>query len=233
MQVKNLTQYTFSKNYKQLEDNYHAQRQKELETTFQAPEYWQILQRAEESKKNTGRILKLKSCNEEIPVSLKIESKKPGLINVLTTYSFYDGLNKAGYVKIGEYSNGAYIAFVKKEMPKVYGGIEKLALKIAVANCLKRNLKKFEITGDAIDNSHAIHYLAGMRFNKIDNQYRAENVKRLYGTDDVNKVIKSIIQNTPNKGRYYTSILGCVKMYMKKNVIKNIIEYLKQHPVLF
>ena len=96
MQVKNLTQYTFSKNYKQLEDNYHAQRQKELETTFQAPEYWQILQRAEESKKNTGRILKLKSCNEEIPVSLKIESKKPGLINVLTTYSFYDGLNKAG-----------------------------------------------------------------------------------------------------------------------------------------
>ena len=122
---------------------------------------------------------------------------------------------------------------IENKNQRIYGGVEKLAQRLAVANCLERGLKGFNITGDALWNSHAIHYLAGMRFNSIANKYRALNTKRIFGTVDVNEIVKNIIENTPQGDKYYTSIIGCVRMYMLKNVIKNITAYLKKHPVLF
>ena len=71
-----------------------------------------------------------------------------------------------------------------------------------------------------------------MRFGEINNKYIAERAKALYGTNDVNKIVKSIIAETPKNGRYYTAHLGCVNMHLMKSVIKNILVYLKKHPVL-
>lgn len=233
MKINNFYAPKYTKNYKLLEQNYHTQRQAELEKAFQTPEYWQILNRTEESKKSSGRALRLKTEGKEIPVTFQIEQKTPAGLNPFTTYHIYDGLTKAGYISIEELPDGAYIAMVKNEKQEIYGGVEKLAQRLAVANCLKRGLKDFKITGDALWNSHAIHYLAGMRFGPMDNKYRALSAKRLYGTDNVNTIVKNIIENTPKGEKYYTSILGCVRMHMQKSVIKNITEYLKKHPVLF
>ena len=235
MKTNNFYAPSYTKNYKLLEQNSRKQRQSELEKTFQTPEYWQILSRAEEGKKQSGRVLKLKTDgkSKEIAVSIKTERKNPQGLSPRTTYHIYDGPIEAGYVSIKELPDGAYIAMIENKNQRIYGGVEKLAQRLAVANCLERGLKGFNITGDALWNSHAIHYLAGMRFNSIANKYRALNAKRIFGTVDVNKIVKNIIENTPQGGKYYTSIIGCVRMYMLKNVIKNITAYLKKHPVLF
>ena len=132
-----------------------------------------------------------------------------------------------------EKTDGAYIAFIENKIPEMYGGVERLSLLLAVANCLNRGLKNFKITGVAINDSHAIHYLAGMRFGKFDNRYRAEKAKRWFGTSDINKIIKTIIENTPAGSKYCTSMLGCINMHLLQSVIKSITEYLKKHPVLF
>ena len=234
MYINNFYTPKYTKDYKLLEQNYHTRRQAELEKTFQAPEYWQILNRAEGAKKNSGCTLSLKSENsqKDIHVKLKIEKKFPQGLNPSTTYEIYDGLTKAGYVTLEEFPDGAYIAKVENMKQELYGGVDKLAMKLAVANCEKRGLKNFNITGDAINNSHAIHYLSGMRFGEINNKYIAERAKALYGTNDVNKIVKSIIAETPKNGRYYTAHLGCVNMHLMKTAIKNIMEYLKKHPVL-
>ena len=234
MYINNFYTPKYTKDYKLLEQNYHTRRQAELEKTFQAPEYWQILNRAEGAKKNSGCTLTLKSENsqKDIHVKLKIEKKFPQGLNPFTIYEIYDGLTKAGYVTLEELPDGVYIAKVENIKQELYGGVDKLAMKLAVANCEKRGLKNFNITGDAINNSHAIHYLSGMRFGEINNKYIAERAKALYGTNDVNKIVKSIIAETPKNGRYYTAHLGCVNMHLMKTAIKNIMEYLKKHPVL-
>lgn len=234
MKLNNYYIPSYTKNYKLLEQNYRKQRQAELEKAFQVPEYWQILNRAEEGKKNSGRVLRLKTegKSKEIAVSIKTEIKTPQGLDPITAYRIYDGPIEAGYVSIKELPDGAYIAMIENKKQEVYGGVEKLAQRIAVANCLKRGLKNFNITGDAVWESHAIHYIAGMRFDYMYNANRARTAKRLFGTDNVNTIVKNIIKNTPKGGKYYTSILGCVRMHMLKSVIKNITAYLKKHPVL-
>lgn len=233
MKINNWIVPQYTKNYKLLDDNYHLQRQAELEEAFREPAYWQILQRAEGRKINSGRILRLKNGNtpQNIYVKIKVENSVSLGVYPSKTYSFYDGLVKAGRARLEERSDGAYIALIKNEHPDIYGGVEKLTQKIAVAECLKRGLKDFKITGEAIDNSHAIHYLSGMRFKNFDTKTKAEAAKRMYGTADVNKIVRTIIKNTPKGSRYYTTMLGCVEMYMQKKVIKNIIKYLKRYPV--
>ena len=220
----------FSKNYNKLQENYRKQRQAELEQAFHSPLYWEILQNAE-NRKYSGRRLRHKGLGKEIPVTLSIERKQD--INPTLVYKFYDKNIEAGYVKLEELADGVYISMIKNENQNTYGGVEKLAQKIAVDNCIKRGLSKFKVIGDAMWESHVIHYLAGMRFRPMDNQYRAENLKRRFGTSNVNTIIKEILKNTPKGGKYYTSMFGCVRMYMKQDVIKNILRDLKQHPILF
>ncbi len=225
-----------SKDYNKLEANYRKQRHQELEEAFQSPRYWDILEKSQLNKDlSNGRVLKQKDVNggvKMIPISLRIQ-KLISPFEPTTEYYFMDGQTKAGYVKIKEFPKGVYIAMIKNANQNKYGGVVELAQKIAVENCLRRGLTKFEIKGDAMWDSHAIHYLSGMRFGKLDNEYRAKRLKEIFGTSNINKIVKYIIENTPKGDRYCTSMLGTVGMHLKQCVIQKIISLVKKSPVLY
>ena len=235
MRINNFSPTFFCKDYKKLEQNHHENRQKELETAFYSPEYWQILNKVNMNKgQNIGSIL-LKEGDEhkEVPALISVRKIKPAGLNPISMYTISDSSsNKVGYVELEECIDGAYIAKVENFNQDKYGGILRLADRIAVENCLKRGIKNIKITGDAAFNSHAVHYLTGKRFFPITNPNRAEVLKNTYGTKDANKITKFVLKNTPKGSKYYTHMLGTVGMYMTQKSINEYVKLAKTTPVL-
>ena len=219
---------------------YREFQQQELQKAFASPEYWQILTkmtgkifgiRASLVEKSVGADRKIQRT--DVPVTITINRIAPAGVNPVTSYTIFgeeDG--KIGTVELEEKANGAYIKLVENKKQGKFGGMDKLSDRLAVENCLKRGLKDFEITGDAVWNSHAVHYLAGKRFGNITNICKREFLKSRYGTVNANTIVKQIIELTPQGGRYVTDFLGAVPMYLTKSKINEYVKLAKNFPIL-
>ena len=228
---KNIIQYpnlNYKDRVKQLEMNYRAERQTELEKAFLSPEYWQILNNVEKNK--TNAFLKTKE-GIEIPVLIDIRKQQENQLEAKTIYSFKNSSEKIGYLELIEKPTGAHILKVENLNPAKYKGVNILADKIAVENCLKRGLKDFEITGDAMWNSHAAHYLSGKRFRPVEAE-KAKILFQRYGTNNPNIIVKNIIENTPKGKLCHTENLKTIGFYLPKNLIKKYIQLSKIKPLL-
>lgn len=221
----------YKERIKQFEQNYRKQRQTELEHAFLSPEYWQILNKIQPFFHRKAGFVKLKT-GEKVPVDISIRRKTFADLDPKTIYTFKNGAEEVGYLELIERPNGAHIFKIENLNQEKYGGIGVLTDRIAVENCLKRGLADFEITGDAIWNSHAAHYLAGKRFLPIENSDRAKSLKERFGTSSPNKIIKYIIQNTPKGEKYYTESLKTVGFYLPKKLIKKYISLAETSPIL-
>lgn len=243
MKINNLTkaivkEQSAKNSVPKIETSYRAIRQAQLEEAFQGPEYWQVLQGI--NKKNTPRgeiMLKTvdasgNKSHEKLLVEINVKKIHPPGLNPISTYKITNGSDKIGYVKIEEKADGAYIYNIENTMQDKYSGIGKLADRIAVENCLSRGLKDFAITADATLNSHAAHYLAGKRFGNIGYSDRLKLIKRQYGTTNINKIVKEIIETTPPGEKYYTSNLKTVPMYLPKKLINEYTKLAQTNPIL-
>ncbi len=211
---------SYGERVKQLERNYYKQCQARLEHAFLSPEYWQILNKVENHRNST--LIELRD-GTKASVDISIRKKFDDVLEPKTIYSFKHNGKEIGYLELIEKSNGAHIFKVENLEQETYKGINKLADRIAVENCLKRGLSDFEITGDAILNSHAAHYNSGKRFTTADIR-NSKIFKLRYGTDDVNKIIRNIIKNTPKGMKCETEALGVQSFYLPKNLIKKYIK---------
>lgn len=231
MKTRCIIQYphlSYKDKVRQLEQNHRIQRQAELEQAFLSPEYWQILNNVE-NKQNTG-FVQLKN-GENIPVNVQVRKILEETLEPKTIYTFKHNGKEIGYLELFEQPNGVHLFKVENLARDKYRGINRLADRIGVENCLKRGLTEFEITGDAILNSHAAHYLSGKRFNPVD-RTRAKQFKRKYGTENPNEIIKNIIKNTPKGQRYYTEDLRNISFYLPKDLIEKYINLSKIKPIL-
>ena len=231
MEIKKIIQYpnlSYKERIKQIEQNTHKFRQTELEQAFLSPDYWQILNKVE-NRKNIGYI-KLKS-GKEIPVNIDIRKEMSDGLEPKIIYTFKDNGKEVGYIELFERENGVHLFKVENLDQNKYRGINKLADRIGVENCLKRGLTDFEITGDAILNSHAVHYLSGKRFYPVDKS-RAKIFKQKYGTENPNTIVKSIINNTPKGQKFYTQNLKTLAFYLPNDLIENYINLAKLKPIL-
>ena len=233
MQIKEVIQYpnlNYKERVKQLEQNHRLQRQSELEQAFMSPEYWQILNKVE--KQNIPKAnLKLKKGGY-VSADIEIRRKINSVLDPKTIYTFKDNGNEIGVLELVEKPNGAYIQMVKNFNQNKYGGIGVIADRIAVENCLKRGLVDFEVTGDAIWDSHAAHYLTGKRFTPIEDSDRIKILKRKFGTKNPNKIVKQIIENTHQGKKCHTDILKTVSFYLPKKLINKYVQLAKTNPIL-
>jgi hypothetical protein len=232
MEIKRTIIESPFKNYKEririLEKNYRNQRHKELEQALLSPEYWQILNKVEKHK-NIAYITA--KGFRDIPVEISIRKQERRGLDPKTIYTFKNGKEDVGYLELIEKPNGAHIFHVENLNQAKYGGINILSDRIAVENCLKRGIKDFEITGDAVWNSHAAHYLSGKRFKHVDYE-KAKLFKQRYGESNPNKIIKNVIENTPKGEKYYTEGLKTISFYLPKNLIKKYIKMAQNQAII-
>lgn len=150
----------------------------------------------------------------------------------MTQYNFFDGHKQVGYVHLSDLANGCYVDFVENLEPKLYKGVAAFADQLEVEHCLERGLKHFEIVSCAALNSHAIHYLRGKRFAPVLDFPGIKRLMEKFGTVDVEKIVKTIIENTPKGQEYDTKAIGNVRMYMPKDMIEHYIELSQKSPIL-
>lgn len=218
----------YKERIKQLEQNYYKQRQVELEQAFLSPKYWQILNKVDTN--NTGAFVSLKT-GTQIPIRVEKRVILENSLEPKINYTFRNGLEKVGYVELIESPKGAYIFKVENLNQEKYKGINVLSDRIAVENCLKRGLTNFEITGDAMWNSHVAHYKSGKRFKPVEFQ-KAKLFKQIYGTDNPNLIIKNIIENTPKGKKCYTEALKNIEFYLPRDLINKYIKISRLKPIL-
>lgn len=190
--------------------------------------------------KVTGKITK-------IPERIFVEQKGGGFIfrnskNEIiggVKLELYKNLNTEGLIGLfkdmpeyGIVGDRVVIKTVDNIRQEEYSGIAKLADQIAVEYCLKNKIKP-NIVFDAAYNSHAAHYLRGMKFIPFSDGAQISKIfKEDFGTSNPNKIVEKIIRNTPQGQHCDTSALGMLKAYMPKEVVEKYLQEIKYNPVL-
>ena len=157
-----------------------------------------------------------KRLQQYVPITVeKVVYENPNYRQI-TKYIVKDNKIPVGRVSVSDMPNGAYVEFIENFHPNLYGGFGKVADQIEVEHCLCRGLDNFEIYSNAALSSHALHYKRGKRFIP----------------EEVNEIVKKIIENTPVGEKYNTSFLGGVRMFMPQEIIKKYLEIIKKSPLL-
>lgn len=136
------------------------------------------------------------------------------------------------YPELGITGPRIVVEYLENFDDKNIGGVGALADKISVLHCLKRKIKPV-IVSMADKDSHVAHYLRGKRFLPIESDTPKFNYYMdMYGTADVNEIVKELINNNKNSERISTDDWSMVPMYMPQNKIDEIIKELKDSNTL-
>lgn len=138
--------------------------------------------------------------------------------NINPKNKYYPALKD--YPKLGIVGDRIYIDMVENFQPEKYSGIAKLADKVVIEHCMRKNISP-NIVFTAAYNSHAAHFLRGARF------FWNKNV-----AGDINKIVTDCIKNTPKGEQYDTHHLGCILSYLPKNKISEYISEIFKNPLL-
>ena len=111
----------------------------------------------------------------------------------------------------------------------MYKGFGKIADQIEVEHCLNRGLKDFEILSEATPTSLVFHYKRGKRFDYIEDAWEKINLRKKYGTFNVNVIIERFLKRSSLPE---TLDIGTVPMYMPKDLIKKYIDIIKKYPLI-
>ena len=146
-----------------------------------------------------------------------------------TKYEVYCGASQVGYVSLIDKISGVWVDYIRNYAPDRYSGFGKVADQIEVEHCLNRGLKDFEILSEATPTSLVFHYKRGKRFDYIEDAWEKINLRKKYGTFNVNVIIerllkKSSLPEIPD--------IGTVPMYMPKDLIKKYIDIIRKYPLL-
>ena len=176
--------------------------------------------------------------NEFIPVRVeKRWRERDPLYGVdIIQYSVYPKDNSAeriGIVRLYDTIKGCFVRFMRNENPEKYKFFGDFADRLEVQHCLNKGMDDFEILSEAAMNSHAKHFMRGKRFLKLTDEEDIAKLKEIWGTADVNKIVKCIINHT-QKGEFInTHFLPNVPMYMPKELIQKYIAELLKSPIVF
>jgi hypothetical protein len=174
-------------------------------------------------KRQTQRGIKRLEVNPDVVV-LEKDAR-----HSFTKYGVYCGVNPLGYVSLIDKKNGVWVDYIKNYAPERYSGFGKIADQIEVEHCLNRGLKDFEVLSDATPASLVFHYKRGKRFDYIADAWEKINLKKMYGTFNVNVIIERLLKKSPNPE---TLDIGTVPMFMPKDLIKKYIDIIKLYPLL-
>ena len=136
---------------------------------------------------------------------------------------------KKDYPRQGIKGRRLIIDYLQNWNDKKIGGVGKLADKLAVKYCLEHNMKPV-IVSNADVGSHVAHYLRGKRFLPIDKDFYGYNFfKQKYGTTDVNKILKKLLDQAQNSEDMEIDISdwGLVPMHMPQKLAQKYIKELK------
>lgn len=186
----------------------------------------------------SSNIIFSKVKNEYIPITIKKKSfRLGGVISPYCEYYLYDKRKMVGVVQLLDKDYGCNVQYVENCKPKEYKHVGYLADKLEVQHCLERGLDIFEIRSQAANNSHALHYLRGKRFEGIATPEQICNLKKIFGTVNLksfkyDNVVKYIIDHTPEGLLYYTKFLEQIPMYMPQCLIQKYVRELTKHPLI-
>lgn len=131
------------------------------------------------------------------------------------------------YPEFGVIGPRITIEYLKNLDEENIGGIGNLADKMSVVHCLKHNIRPV-IVSMADKNSHVAHYLRGKRFFPIeDDPHKYNYFMNIYGTADINEIVKNLIAENKDKGRISTKEWSMIPMYMPQDRIDEILDSLK------
>lgn len=119
-----------------------------------------------------------------------------------------------------------YINNLKEEE---YGGVGHLADLLEVAACKELGIEP-NVVSLSLEESVPLHYVRGKRFMPFES-YHKERFER-YGDKQPDDIAKEIVENTKKGEKFDTSsIKDTFITYMPKEMIKELEEELKEHPI--
>ena len=186
----------------------------------------------------SGNIVYSRISDEYIPVNIKSRC-----INASTyypasvEYNIYDGRRDVGHVRLSDTDYGCYVMSIRNKKPHEYGKFALLADKLEVQYCLDKKMPNFEIRSYADLNSHALHYLRGIRFEGEATPQQIKRFRELFKwakikSFDYNTIVKYIIDHTPKGERFNTMFLKEIPMYMPQELIQKYIAELLKNPLI-
>ena len=183
---------------------------------------------------------------KKVPIEVSIVKEEPDEFHI------YDDWRHVGYVELSyitkehckeanvnlyknykdEGINGDRIIvnYVSNDEQCDYGGIGHLADLIEVACCQELGIKP-NVVSESIHEAAPLHYLRGKRFVPYEKYGNKKALAHLKGQNP-NKTIKEVIDKTPKGEKFKTPNLHSeLVMYMPKEMIKDLEEELKEHPI--
>lgn len=186
----------------------------------------------------SNNVILSKFSGEYIPVKIKSRTLDASTIYPKEIeYDVFEGRNHIGFVYLRDEPNGCYVQRIKNLKPEEFGKFGILADKLEVQYCMDKGLKDFQITSFAAENSHAVHYLRGKRFQGFANKQQIDRFKELFKDADIksfnfNAMVKYIIDHTPKGERFNTKFLTAIPMYMPKELIQKYVQQLLKNPLI-
>ena len=134
------------------------------------------------------------------------------------------------YKEEGVEGDRIVVDFLYNKKPEEYGGIGHLADLLEVAACKKLGFEP-NVVSETIDDAAPLHYLRGKRFIPYEKYCDERTLERLKGKNP-NEIVKKVIEDTP-EGENFKKPALCSEtvMYMPKDMIKELEEELKKHPI--
>jgi len=122
------------------------------------------------------------------------------------------------------------VNFLYNRKPEEYGGIGHLADLLEVAACKELGIKP-NVVSETLDDAAPLHYLRGKKFVPYEKYCDERTLERLKGKNP-NEIVKKTIEDTPSGEKFKKPAL-CSEtvMYMPKDMIKELEEELKDHPI--
>ena len=136
------------------------------------------------------------------------------------------------YKKEGIIGDRIIVDYLKNKYEDKYCGMGHLGDLVAVDACNKLGIEP-NVVSESVPDAAPLHYMRGKRFvpyKKYLDRYDRKS-KDIFGKSP-NETVKKIIENTPKGERFDTSeITQMPLMYMPKEMIKELEEELKEHPI--
>jgi len=133
------------------------------------------------------------------------------------------------YIEEGVVGDRIKVDFIENKKAEEYCGIGHLADLIEVACCNELGFEP-NVVSESLPEVAPLHYLRGKRFipfEKYCNIY-----KRFMHEKEPNEIVKEIVEKTPKGEPFDTSAIKYnFIMYMPKEMIKELEEELKEHPI--
>ena len=193
---------------------------------------------------------KIKDANgkviDKIPVEIDIVKTMPGEFQfqkdgeVIGTLELsYVSADKCGddgvcflhknYKEEGIVGPRIIVNYVHNSKEEEYGGVAHLADLIEVAACKKIGFEP-NVVSESFRNVTPLHYIRGKRFVPYEKYLSEYSLKK--DKKNPNEIVEKIIATTPKGQKYDASELNPnFVMYMPKEMIKELEEELKEHPI--